>query len=338
MDSHALLNGLLAVLTFISITLVVWGLFGRPNHARPVCVRCKADARPHAWSEPLRCACGHDLARPGAVRTRGRVRRPRVAWLGAAMLVMTGGVLWMALDWPARGFAIVDRAPNWLLKWGLNRDHQWTIDSISRRALASDLSAAQSGDLLTLYTQKTTGRGGRRLNEPAHQRLWAKWVSAYGAEQDALLRASCPTSVAMEIDAANPTGPMGFITITLAPLINAGAWIVRVDRVRCGERDLAFTLNWDKSSAIVELTSKRIILEAATLVLRLPDDQAIDAHPIIVEGLLAHTPAGPGAPGDHLIDDTAPPESWRVPVIAAPIKWRIDVDAAHATSVHEVMP
>ena len=76
---------IIAGVAFLGVTLIAFGLFGRPSHAQPCCVGCGADARPQAWSEAPRCGCGAALDRPGAVRSKGRVRRPRLALLGLAL-------------------------------------------------------------------------------------------------------------------------------------------------------------------------------------------------------------------------------------------------------------
>ena len=76
---------LIGVLAILGTWLVVYGAFGGTAFDRPVCVRCSSDARPVAWRDPMRCACGAVLDQPGAVRTKGRRRRPKTAIVGGVV-------------------------------------------------------------------------------------------------------------------------------------------------------------------------------------------------------------------------------------------------------------
>ncbi len=83
------LDTVLILATFLGIVLLAFGVFGRPSHDRPHCVRCRADVRALAWTESPRCGCGAALDRSGAVRSVGRVRRPRLIWCGAVVWLLT---------------------------------------------------------------------------------------------------------------------------------------------------------------------------------------------------------------------------------------------------------
>lgn len=310
------------ILAFLATTMIVAGLFGRPDERYPRCSACNADARPYAWDDPPRCACNADLSRPGSVRTRGRVRRLRLVVVGVALLVLTA-----ALGIPADR-AIATRGtllaiiPEAILAVGIQRDWAWALREVNARAQSGQLEPTSAAtlwrDVDRRLAAQPTASDDLLATEARLREVWKRDAAAGAAVIVEALAPRVTLRQDLERDAL-PTvrrGDTVLLAFQFVANIGDGAF-VRIDSVRLGESRLSPAL------AHVFGRATRLVLDASDLPLVIPPDAPLGETVLSLELIAAQSPVARMAVGDALIDSDAAPSSWGIGAVAAPFRVEI---------------
>ncbi len=339
-------------LAFLGVVLLVAGIWGQPDQSRPVCRVCKADARPSAWTEPLTCVCGAALDRPGAVRTKGRVRRPWRSVVGAVLLVAGCLLAWDVVRLAKRRMELLDRLPLAALRVALEQEYEWAGASLERRLEAKDLDAADAASLLRPMLVPLPGGGAKlQLNQAALAA--AEWIdpifdrwSEGSSMGDPLLDLLC-TCQATEAAAAHAAGE-ALVDLRIAPADQCtDQWGLRieairvdgtpVDRFQYEGSKVESAWGWRRTS---RPESSRLVsaLDRGAIRIPLPDDDRATGHVVEIDGLLIRSPAFLQAFGDALVDGTAPPAEWGVWAHCKPITLRVELSAKASRGGPEGQP
>lgn len=130
---------------------LVVALVGRADTSRPRCRSCNGDARPHAWTEDRRCACGNDLGAPGSVRC-GRRRRRRPLVVAAALALATAAIVALGVGRLVQGGTWLDYLPaRWLVAAADDAGSVGAISTLIRRfgeGMDADVARTLLRDLL----------------------------------------------------------------------------------------------------------------------------------------------------------------------------------------------
>lgn len=236
---------ILATGALLAILLIAAGLFGRPNDARPVCVRCRRDARPLAWSDLPRCPCGADLTKAGAVRTSGRVRRPRLAITGIVLFVVVTVATVVAVDLGRKHLTWIDLAPLALIEPSAIAGNDWAVRSVQRRANSTAVAADEALRLLHLVRQPTIAAtfpnsGWEGSFASAVSRCVSGWRE--GPLQQGSDAIEVAGVTAIEDPGATDRGTHRVVHLAASPVDAQRSWMVRIDRVRIDGHEVRWEL------------------------------------------------------------------------------------------------
>lgn len=309
-------------LSFTTIVLIAWGLFGRADDTRPTCVRCRGDVRRFAWAEPPVCECGARLDRPGAVRPSGRARRRRILFSAtlpaAAALVILFTAGWLdrrRLQWP-------DLVPLAIVRASVEGGSEWAAESILRRYYAGRIDDAwilgladrPAGSSPAISPTLAT------LLNPVLERQWPRLIAVDGAgilpaerEGLAIFRITSPVSVV----AADPSadGAMAVMLYGFGASTFGRVEAVRVDGVPVRWRLVAV--------GPPGRVGRRVAVGPCRIEVLGPSDPtrpltvAQGVRRIEVDLLLVVSAAAPAAMGDPVVDpesdaDPTEPETWGI--------------------------
>ena len=341
MELSQLCDLVIGSIAFLGVILLVAGLWGQPDQARPVCSTCKADARPSAWNEPLTCVCGSALAKPGAVRTKGRVRRPWRSVVGALLLLAACLLVWDSIRLARRKMILVDRLPLAALLFAVEEEYGWAGKSLERRLEAHDLDAADAASILRPMLTPLPGQGSGaklQLNQAALaatewlEPILERWGQG-SSEGDPLLDLLCTYQI-KESFAAHAAGE-ALVEVRLYPTDQCtDQWGLRIEAIRVDGKPVeSFRLEaapyrsvWAaRARAMSERTRLLTALDQGSIRVPMPDEDRATGHVIEIDGLLVRSPALMYALGDAAIDGTAPPSEWGVWAHCKPIALRVDI-------------
>jgi hypothetical protein len=342
------------------VTAYLGGLYrclgrrSRPRGDRGTCRQCGADVRPLAWrgednGTSVRCVCGADLARAGAVRTIGHepvrrlVRASRAAalvvtlLLGADVLLHLTNRSWLSL------------APLGVVRWCSSIMNQSTLAldalvELERRANAGKVTPGEAWDLLT-------AKGGAAWESPIGWGAEEALFRLALRDTESILAAfAAPNAVRVTTtvwtDGPEPTGTVSFAIETLAPGPNlASRPISRIESVLIDGEPCEWALvpASDVNSGVnsptnsLAVVGRRVFLMGCVL-------RCIPAKPVAATGgtltlrvLLAHSPhAGWWSaigPHDPVIDGEAPPEAWGIEAVGSEVTLSIPIPPPLATGI-----
>lgn len=301
----------------VAILTAAW-LFGRPDDSRPRCGRCRADVRKFAWDDPLRCTCGADLGRPGAVRSSGRLRRPRFGWVAALVALTAIGVVAASYILERRGLAWSDVLPRQIVEVSARNGEAWARESLRRRIGAGSLSR-ESVQRLVL-----AGVFGEHLPKLAGGliAIGPGVRHAVGAEVEllrGLLRVSPQATRKTPSEAEPPRDEALVVLVELGRvswLDHRSIALLRVDRVLLDGVPATWSL---RVQPLPSMVGERVVLHGAELLVRDPSGGERLNRVVTIDGVLAISAAGLGAVGDPLIDSPLPPQAWRVDTVWMPV-------------------
>jgi hypothetical protein len=326
----ALESVVLASLAFIALTLIGIGLFGRPDQGKPLCRSCKRDARELAWDDVPTCPCGARLDAPGAVRTRGRVRRPRLVVVGLVIALADVALLLWTIPLARRHLNWVDGLPSFIVRYGLEHDAEWAIESIGRRARAETLRPVDLGWLLPALAANRSLT--LRSLGPSGDRLMGQWIE-HPVNVDAVL------PIIAAVDAFDSTQLLGgndpstlFIGITQSPTVDEGRWLVRVEGVELDGAAVPFVVQpFDlPQGEWWPAPGDRVIVGRGACSIAVPQSGQGKSATVVLDLTIARTLAAKAAPHDPIIDSAAPPEAWGVPVLTTRVRRTITATPAGA--------
>ncbi len=308
-------EAIVGVAAFIGIALLGFAIFGRPDQSLPRCSQCRADARRFARNSPMLCECGAALDRPGAVRTKGRVRRWGFAIAGIVVWIAAIGLTLETIRERAIGTSWVRFIPIGALIARSNAGDEWAVDALHERSLADDLSPEDAGALLReIYepspnTPKISGHMAFKrwsLTRPDAARM-IPLMSHYAAK-----------GVHWEGDD---------LVCELGPTISLPeAWLLRIERVSIGGRELSWSLTVAplyRSGSV----GTRAFLGTATLRVIVPrDDRPIG--PVELDALIVASRGAAGMACDPRVNGSTPPTTWPVKSETAPVSIAITLPAA----------
>ncbi len=226
---------ILALLVCAATLCIALGVAGRIDRARPRCGACGADARRSVTADGFRCGCGADLAQRRAVCWRRR--RPWLLVVGSCLAIVAALLGWVALN-------VRSHEPGWcailppsLYEVALRRG--W--DGPSSNSLELVVSRTADPDMRRRYADAIVERlryepdrlpvaSLRAIGRSIRGGLPAK----YGAELIELLS----RSISMDISGDPPKLRVAQTDVTL----RVTGILVRIDRVRLGEREIPWSL------------------------------------------------------------------------------------------------
>lgn len=314
----------LAALAFLAMSFVGFGLFGRPDQSRPTCRACGTDARPFAWEDAPKCACGAALDRPGAVRTRGRIRRPRLVALGA--LVGAGAMGGWALESSLGGTSLqwIDLLPFPVARAGVEQRWRWAMRSVERRQQADALTDEEFADALdTLLSLAAPIEEDVQVMQDTLVWRWRQSPVAFGRVGPMVGGLSVFAEPRAPDDGTGGAGDTIGFSISLSPLDGTGEWLVRLERVSVAGEELPFAMRRSRASDATRIATPD---EPAKGEIRLAGGDSALPVEITFELTVARTCAAEFAAGDALIDSTHPSNRWEVDVVAAPVTRTVRVE------------
>jgi hypothetical protein len=276
---------LIGVSSVLGTWLVVYGVFGGPAFDRPVCVRCRSDARPAAWRDPMRCGCGAALDRPGAVRTKGRRRRPKTAILGALVWCAAGGAAFETHRLESLGRTWLDYVPQTLLVQQAAAGRAWAIDLAAERIDPASTSPEEALDLLVGVPW---GQTHLTMMSALHDR----WTTSRPNLESAFDRGAGFAVTPVETGETTPV-----YRLSINERITQG-WFGRVERVSIGGRDADWRLAPSEERWVWQ-HGRMAFVGAVQLVVVPPEglDRSV-AHSISIDLELLHS-AYPAALATH---------------------------------------
>ncbi|MBL9149828.1 MAG: hypothetical protein JNM94_14145 [Phycisphaerae bacterium] len=318
---------ILALLVAAATAMLALGLLGRRDRARPTCRACGRDARLAVHGSVARCACGADLYARRAVRWSRR-RRSALLVAGVILAVASAAFGWLALHVRSNGpsWCIVLPAP--LYEMALR--HQWegpashsvalvmakTQDKATRERFTDAVVASWKGTQGPLPTEALSTLGAAVRGGLPHEEG--------NALVDLLARS-------FSMDAA-PNAPDGKPALRVARTditSRLRGVLVRIDRVRLGERDLAWSAGASAGTSAGTDPGAPLWHQPGPngIAIRLPAevDLSSDAvrRDLAVDATLAIVPFGRfDADSDPSIAAAPDPATWAVDVTHAPFTMR----------------
>jgi hypothetical protein len=309
---------ILALLVAAAVAMILLGILGRRDRVRPTCRACGRDAREAVAGEGSRCACGADLGVKRAVRWPRRPRR-RLVVAGVMLALGAAAFGWLALHVRTQGGSWWTVMPAPVYEMAIR--HRWErVDSGSlglRLGQAPDRASRER--LANAAIDAWVGEPGQ-LPDVAVQGigLSLRWCIPNGRSDElvGLLARSCTTDVA-----ADPN-------VLRVAVTDVTSWIhgmlVRVDRVRLGDRELAWSLHRKGRSTEVAVWhrpwSKGIEVQLP------PDVDLMDEavrRALVIDATMALAPFGRFDLTDIAgIVSEPDPERWGVDVLHAPFSMK----------------
>jgi len=314
------------ILAFLALTLVGFGIFRGPDQSRPACAACRTDARRFAWNSPPVCPCGKRLDRPGAVRTHGRIRRPRLVVSGLIIASATALLATWTFTLRAQKLMWIDILPLRLRVEGLRRGADWAISSTERRQAARAIDAAEAVTLIAAIDEGRLALVKTPSAELGKVRsaLLASWAEepAIAAEvQSSAAEFSLALDFSANANASEPEVVPRGKAFGLVIQVNSGGvgrgtelgYFARIERVAINGREVPWKME------CLGVSPTRVALGRGECTFEVPEDLAVGVAELTVDVLLVRTRAAWAALADERIDSGAPPETWGVPARVAHI-------------------
>ena len=311
------------LLAFLAVTVVGFGVFGRPDQSRPTCAICRVDARRFAWENAPVCTCGARLDRAGAVRTRGRIRRPRVIVAGIVFCCATALFAVWTYTIRAQSLTWIDVLPVRVRVEGIRRGAEWALNSVERRQLSRVIGSAEALALLVgmddaLSALPATGTATAAVSELRDTMLetWSEdpEISDRILEIVTGLQVALATSTTLPDRGERARGTtIGFDVVLSSRMFflrgtrGYDGCFVRVERVAIGEQVVPWTMTCYGRSPT------RVVIDSASCAVQLPSDVSLGDTAITLDMLLVRSAATWAALGDEVIDSETLPDTWGVP-------------------------
>lgn len=330
-------SAVIGCLAFLAMTLVGLGLFGRPDQSRPTCARCGADARPFAWDAPPRCSCGAGLDRPGAVRTRGRIRRPRAIVAGVVLLVLAAPAMAWLVGLEQKRLRWFDGLPLAVRAYGLERGDAWAIESAYRRQARAVATASEAAALI-----EAADRGVQldRLAPPDPRSYLIESLLQAHLDDASIADRTFPIASALAMSArAVPcyttedgtvrvaAGASVEVNVTLRVLpggLDATQFIARIERITLNGRDVEWV------GECLDRSPTRVVLMRGTVKVTIPSGTPAGRAELVVDLFLARASGASAVVCDELIDGTAPPSEWGINAMAVPLRRTFPIEVTGA--------
>lgn len=285
-------------LAFLGVTLMAFGIFGRPTHASPRCRACGADVRALAWSDEPTCGCGRRLDRPGAVHSRGRERRPRIAIAGVLFWVVGAGLAAETIRLRTRNQSWIAWVPSSIVVARAEAGDEWAVELLNH----DEISPALAGEtLLRIY-------GGATFPKVSTERLLSIWRRERPNAQrvgDAFIRRLNNAALIADDDSA-------VCLLSTGSLPAPSSWLVRIEEVESEGKPVAWTLSAMRPPFGAN-AGERVFVGGGVVQVRLPESVP-PGTPLTIKVVLVQSEAAEALPLMPELNSDAPPSTWPIEV------------------------